>query len=603
MTLADRVADLAAAAERSAWWRETVWAVRDGAHWAWLVASLTAAAVWLARGMPSPVTAAAAAAAALTGSAAAAWRARRRVPETRPAGEARRAAGAAWRAALAAYATAAAVVWAVAAGAVLPVLLAAAVVVHLAVLTIPVRARRRLLARLRIGAAAVAGRGQDDGDAVRVGRARWSGSTGRTLDQVHITYPASWAAHAATRRDELVERMMWELCGPPPSGPAAAAARPDYLTSWDHVRTRLEIARVPSLPRMLPARDWERPAGAIVLGQTTPDLADLVATDGTPLATYDPAAHALIVGATQHGKSSGVRDWAVDGLVHGVWPGGLWAVDGKGSGSLAALTGRRGVHDVAHSPEEWRAVITGAVAPEVARRYAQMLAWRSGQASARPAHPRALLILDEIQQVLLACPDLAPVLGTLARQALEAGVILWVITQRPDARDAVPGALRDQLVDRVSFGPLGGAGAKMAFDIAGDWHRALGVAPIAGRALTWMGGTWRTVQAPWLPIPADVPAAERLYPPRHPPRRRPSPRPGPAPPPDDPPSDPRQGGPGDDGKRGPHGGAERPPEARQDPAGPTPAGEAAEGENGPQGPPPIYDPADPYAARRRRRRQ
>src|SRR5690606_35137328 len=53
------------------------------------------------------------------------------------------------------------------------------------------------------------------------------------------------------------------------------------------------------------------------------------------------------------------------------------------------------------------------------------------------------------------------------------------------------------------------------FDLAGDdWHKALGVAPVPGRALTYIDGTWRLVQAPWLPIPSDRPDVEHLYPPR-----------------------------------------------------------------------------------------
>ncbi|MBB4920994.1 hypothetical protein [Streptosporangium saharense] len=557
--------ELAERAERSPWWREVVWAAREGAHWGWVLTCGGAVVVWLARGAPSPGTAAAAVLAAMVGVVAAVWRAHTRARGSQA--EALAAVAVSWRRTLALYGTLGVVIPAVLAGAVLPVLVALVLVVWVALATIPLRARRRLLARLRIGAAAVAGT-----EEVRVGRAVWSGH--RRLDQVHVVYPAAWAAHKDTRRAELVERIMWELVGPPPTSPAEARARPDYLTTWDHARTRLEVRRVPSLPRMLPAQDWARPPGALVLGQTTPDAADLVTPDGIPLALYRPTQHCLVVGATQHGKSSGVRAWAVDGLVHGVFPGGLAAVDGKGSGSLAALMGREGVHAVAHSPEEWRQVIAGEVAPLVASRYAEMLAWRSGTAP-RPDHPRALLILDEIQQVLLACPDLADTLGTLARQALEANVVLWVLTQRPDARDAVPGALRDQLVDRATFGPLSSSGAKMAFDIAEDWHRALGVAPIQGRALTWMAGQWRPVQAPWLAMPVEDPRAGELYPPvaTAPPAR---------------PIDVGAAVVDDHQEKSGEGApAEVPAPAEEPPALPAPA---------------AYDPADPYANRRRRRR-
>ena len=600
---------LADRAERSPVWRETRHAVVDAARWGWLVALVSAVTVWLARGAPSPTTAITAAAASLVGAGAAAWRAARRVRDGRRVVDADERRAVVWgsvRLWLTLYGTAGALVPAVVAvaeddqrRALLPLAAVAGVLVVLAVVTMPLRARARLLNRLRIGAAAVAG-----GDDVRVGRALWSGWTGTRLDRVHISYPQDWAAHRASKRDDLVERVVYDLCGPPPRTPAEAVRRPDYLTTFNADHARLEVERVPSLPRQLAARDWGDVEG-LVLGQTTADLADAV-VDGVPVATYRPSAHLLVVGATQHGKSSGVRAWAADALRRGIFPGGMWACDGKGSGSLAPLMGRRGVHAVAHSPDEWRHVLVDLVAPEVARRYEAALAWRSGRADRRPSHRRALLVLDEIQQILAACPDLAGTLDTLARQALEARVILWVLTQRPDARDAVPGAVRDQLVDRVTFGPLSGAGARMAFDVTGDdWHRAMGVAPIPGRALTWMGGLWRPVQAPWLPVVADRPEVEPLYPPRAAQRAAQEPHPQPRPqtpeppktrpsaPPPPPPPEPRA--------------AEPPPvpevveEILRD-FGDAPGG-APDAASGSAGAGRAYDPADPYAHRRRRRRR
>lgn len=520
---------LADRADRSRVLREARLALADGARWGWVVGLLAAAAVWAARGVPAPRTAAAALLLAPVGVLLAWWRTWRRTVRESTA-DRRAAAAATARRWATGYAAAAVVI---PAGylatarpllGVLVALVALAALTEAAILTVPARARARLLRRLRLGAAAVA---RDE--SVRVGRALW---TGMTLDRVHVSYPPAWAAHTATRRDELAGRLMWDLCGPPPRTPGEAIARPDYTLTWDHSACRVTVQRMPSLPRRVAARAWERPRGAFVLGQTSGEDADRIA-DGVPLALSRPRAHMLVTGGTQYGKSSSVRAWVVDGLTHGVWPGGVWGIDGKGSGSLAALEGRRGVHAIAHTPDEWARVLVDLVASEVARRYAEMLDWRAGRSSTPPDHRAALLVLDEIQQVLLARPDLAATLDTLARQALESGVVLWVITQRPDAKDAVPGAMRDQLLDRAAFGPLSSAGAKMTFDVAGDdWHRALGVAPIPGRALTWIGGRWRTVQAPWLPIPADVPAVERLYPPHHAPRPRPESGRA-APPPDD----------------------------------------------------------------------
>lgn len=605
---------LADRADRSPVLREVRHALADASRWGWAVALVAAVAVWAARGLPSPGTAGAALALMPVGVALAWWRTWRRAGRGTgrdAAADRRAAAGATARRWATGYGVAAALIPAVylASGhpvlGVLVALVAVAALVEAAIVTVPIRARARLLRRLRTGARAVA---RDD--AVRVGRALWRGTT---LTRVHVGYPADWAAHSATRRDELTERLMWELCGPPPRTPAEAIARPDYLAVFDHAAYRVTLARMPSLPRRVAARDWRQGPGSIVLGQTHGGTAD-GARGGVPLAVLAPRAHMLVTGGTQYGKSSGVRAWAVDGLTHGVFPGGLWGVDGKGSGSLAPLVGRRGVHAIAHSPEEWAHVIVDLVAPEVARRYAEMLDWRSGRRGTRPHHGRAVLILDEIQQVLMARPDLAGPLDTLARQALEANVILWVLTQRPDARDAVPGAVRDQLLHRVAFGPLSSAGAKMTFDVAGDWHRAMGVAPVPGRALMWVDGVWRTVQVPWLPMPADVPDAEALYPPRRATRRtarRGTQRPAqPAP-------DPSAGG-GPSSGPAPRSEAPTAPEPAPFPPPPPlprpePDGSAAAGENSSAGGPgPVDeiladfgdddDPAyDPKRARRRRR--
>ncbi|GAA1590927.1 hypothetical protein GCM10009678_86500 [Actinomadura kijaniata] len=610
--LADRV-------ERSPLARETVNALADGAYWGWAVALLAAAAAWAGRGAPSPGTAALAAAAIAVGVGAAALRSWRRTdPAAAPAARRLAATMAARRWATGYGLIATIVPISVMAGdgrasiAVTVAYIVALVLLGVALLTLQPRARARLLARLRIGVRAVAGT-----EHARVGRALW---TGMALQRVLITYPADWSAHRSARRDELVERVMWELCGPPPASPRQALGRPDYLTRWDHINTRLIVERVPSLPPRLPARDFGQ-HGAIVLGQTVAEDADQV-IDGVPVALYEPTAHLLVAGATQHGKSSGVRAWAVDGLGHGVFPGGILAVlDGKGSGSFAPLIGRQGVGPVAHTPEEWEQALLQAVVPEVDRRYAQMLAWRSGQSTQRPHHPRALVVLDEIQQILAARPDLLQVFDRLARQALEAGVILWVLTQRPDARDAIPGAVRDQLTDRVTFGPLSGAGAKMVFDVVGDdWARGMGVAPLAGRALTWMGGRWRPVQAPWLPMPVDIPQVEALYPPHT--GQQPTPEPEHPPAPAAPSGDPWRGY----GPPPPPPQTTAPPEPSAEPRRwPPPSPRPAAEPPGPVeellrdygDPPPTpegpddrgqaealatYNPNDPYAHRRRRRR-
>ena len=607
--------ELADRAERNAVARESVNALKDGAYWGWAVALVAAVAVWVARGMPSPVTAAAAAVLIPVGVALAWWRTWRRSAGADPA-DRRAAAAITARRWATGYALAAVLIPAVHLAAADPVagaVVAVAVVValaELAIVTVPVRARWRLLARLRIGARAVAG--EDD---VRVGRAVWRGLH---LLRVMITYPAEWGVHKSTRRDDLVERVMWELCGPPPATPDQAVRRPDYLGTWDHVNCRLIIERTPPLPGYLAARAWGQPPGTIVLGQTTQELADAV-LHGVPVALYAPRRHMLVVGATQFGKSSGTRAWAVDGLAAAAFPAGLLAVlDGKGSGSFVALEGRQGVGVIAHTPAEWEHALVNVVMPEVDRRYEELLEYRRGNRP-RPDHPPALVILDEIQQILAACPDLKQPVDRLGRQALEAGVILWVLTQRPDVRDTIPGAIRDQLDERVTFGPLSTSGAKMTFDGGDDWHRGMGVAPVRGRALARLGGRWIPLQAPWLPIPADAPDIEPLYPPRaaqraaqpSPEHHRPAdpwrgygPPPPPTPPPTPPPATPRSTEPGRPQDRQP---ATWPPPPPQAPPRPAPIPQVEQIINdygdGPAGGGQDAGPEyDPRTARRRRRR-
>lgn len=636
--------------ERDPLARETVNAVQDGARWGWLIALIAGAAAWAGRGFPSPGTAAIAASAMVVGTAAAALRAWRRMGHTAAPVDRRVAATTAARRWATAYGLLAAAVPLLVMTrdgrggiAVTVAYIVFLVLLALALLTLQPRARARLLGRLRIGARAVAGT-----EDVRVGRALWSGMH---LLRVLVTYPADWPAHRGSRRDDLVERIMWELCGPAPRTAAEAIARPEYLSRFDHIGHRLVVEQVPALPLRLTARPWGQPDGTIVLGQTTAEAADTV-LHGVPVALHTPDRHLLITGATQFGKSSGARAWVASGLDGGAFPGGLLAaLDGKGSGSFVALEGRHGVGPIAVTPDQWTHVLRTVVMPEVDARYQAMLDYRRGLGP-RPAFGRALVVLDEIQQILASCPDLLEDFGRLARQALEAEVILWVLTQRPDAKDAVPGAIRDQLDERAAFGPLSAAGAKMVFD-GDDWHRAMGTAPIQGRALTRLGGVWRPVQVPWLPFPVDEAWAEELYPPRtataptpspaHPPadprqRRQEDPwrgyGPPPAPHPTHTPSPPPQAPPPDQPRRWPPSpphprpapetapetapGSPPPPrtadpveELLRDfdapPPAPADGPDVGEGQEQPEQPEPSegpapYDPDAPYAHRRRRRR-
>jgi hypothetical protein len=404
----------------------------------------------------------------------------------------------------------------------LPWLSALVALVAVTAATAKWRARRRLVNRLRWDVAEVTGADtpMPDGtfqqlapaapEEIDLSRRKWRG---RTLMQVHIRWPASFRASDPKRRDKLVQAVVWTLCGLEPDDPQDLATHPEYAMEWQHAGRLLIVRAVPPLSSYLPYDpQWhEAVPDAIVVGQTQEEDADVIVS-GVPLATYDPRNHLLIAGRTQYGKSTLARGMAVDALMKGLFPGGSMYLDCKGSGTFAALIGRQGVHDVAHDPQSWEEALTFVVGV-VEQRYEQLMLYRMGEGP-KPRLDRGLLVIDELQRLLVECAHLRPMVDQLARQALEAGWVLWVLTQRPDARDAIPGAVKEQLDDRISFGRLSTTAAGMVYDYAPGYERATSTVPIRGRALTFLAGRWRSVQAPFLAIPVDDPRVEPFYPPK-----------------------------------------------------------------------------------------
>ncbi len=69
----------------------------------------------------------------------------------------------------------------------------------------------------------------------------------------------------------------------------------------------------------------------------------------------------------------------------------------------------------------------------------------------KPSNPRWLIVLDEVQEIrrVLGKKVLDPFLQQISRQVRAANGRLVVVTQRPDTEDAIPGAVRDMLEDRI----------------------------------------------------------------------------------------------------------------------------------------------------------
>lgn len=104
-------------------------------------------------------------------------------------------------------------------------------------------------------------------------------------------------------------------------------------------------------------------------------------------------------------------------------------------------------------------------------RYDEDAAYHRGQRG-KPDAPRWLVVLDEVQEIraVLGRKVVDPFLQQISRQIRASNGRLMVITQRPDTEDAVPGAVRDMLEERIILGFVSGTGARMVLDK--DWQQA-----------------------------------------------------------------------------------------------------------------------------------
>jgi DNA segregation ATPase FtsK/SpoIIIE-like protein len=135
----------------------------------------------------------------------------------------------------------------------------------------------------------------------------------------------------------------------------------------------------------------------------------------------------------------------------------------------------------------------------------------------KPDNPRWMVILEEVQEIrrTLGKKIVDPFLQQISRQVRAANGRLVVVTQRPDADDAIPGAVRDMLEDRIILGFVSGTGARMVLEK--DWQAVTdeyGQAPVPGRGLARTSGRLVRIQGFRLDPPREHPELEAFYPPR-----------------------------------------------------------------------------------------
>jgi hypothetical protein len=291
-----------------------------------------------------------------------------------------------------------------------------------------------------------------------------------------------------------------------------------------------EITADPPLPELVDEQHWPDDLPGIPIGVTDTANADGVvdtvdAVTGESLGSLpvllihpgDSQRHYLIVGGTGAGKSNFTRGFVARSLRMGWFPGGCFIFDGKAGSDYIVFEGREGVRCVAREPGEWEKNMT-AVEDMMRARYDEDAAYHRGLRG-KPDNPRWMVILEEVQEIrrTLGKKIVDPFLQQISRQVRAANGRLVVVTQRPDADDAIPGAVRDMLEDRIILGFVSGTGARMVLEK--DWQAVTdeyGQAPVAGRGLARTSGRLVRIQSFRLDPPREHPELEAFYPPQLP---------------------------------------------------------------------------------------
>ncbi|MGH3789756.1 MAG: hypothetical protein ACRDQ9_02960 [Pseudonocardiaceae bacterium] len=378
-----------------------------------------------------------------------------------------------------------------------------------AALTDTLRARRRVAAWVLGG---IAGAARVDPASLRLHRPRW---TERRLDAAEITYTDTLRDSDPAVRERISEAISWRL-----------RHAGTYDISWPSGVQAFELRRAASLPDSALDQLWPPDLPGLPIAITDDRDADLIIekhdenTDEivsrVPVRLWKPDAerHLLIVGGTGAGKTEFVRRLIAVCLRIGLFLGGVYILDGKSSGSYACLVAREGVHMVAREPSEWLAGM-GEVSGIMKSRYDAQWNYRLGRGP-KPDMPRVSLIIEECQEIRAQLgADADRFFSQLGRQCREAQITLIFVTQRPDVKDAIPGAVRDMLEDRVVLGFVSPKGAQMALE--DRWRDATdnyGEQMPPGRGVARLAGKYSRIQGLYAGDPIDRPESEPLFPPK-----------------------------------------------------------------------------------------
>jgi hypothetical protein len=375
------------------------------------------------------------------------------------------------------------------------------------------RTRRRLRAWVLT---AIARSLRADPAALRFLDAEWNNTQYARLKWAEIDHRGTLRVEDPNVRKRVAEAIGWAL---------RHAGR--YTVTWPPGRTTCELRADPPLPTLVLEPPWGAGLPGIPIGVTDADTADghidiVDARTGEGLDTHpvaiinphDSEHHYLVVGGTGSGKSVWTRGFVARGMVLGWWPGGVWLFDGKGGSDFLVFENRQGVHCVAREPDEWAEAMP-AVSQMMRDRYQADAAYHRGE-TGKPSRPRYLVVLDEVQQIraTLGKDIVDPFLQQMSRQMRASNGRLLVATQRPDSDDAIPGAVRDMLEERIILGYVSGTGARMVLE--NDWEAATdeyGAESVPGRGIARIGGRLLRIQSFKIGLPREDPAWQHCYPP------------------------------------------------------------------------------------------
>jgi hypothetical protein len=372
------------------------------------------------------------------------------------------------------------------------------------------RARRRTLAWLRTSIARTT---RVDPGQLRVLRTEWDGTR---LTWCEIDHRSTIREEESAVRDRITAAASWSL---------RHLGR--YTVGWVPGTNVFEVQSDPLLPTLVDEQPWGElpgiPIGVTDLGSADGVLDTIDATTGNLLASLpiklinpgDSEKHLLVIGGTGSGKSNFTRGFIARALRMGWFPGGVFIFDGKGGSDYIPFEDRVGVHCVARDPQDW-AEHMPQVSAMMRARYDEDAEYHRGHSS-RPTHPRYLVVLDEVQEIrgTLGKQVVDPFLQQVSRQMRASNGRLMIVTQRPDTADAIPGAVRDMLEERIILGFVSATGARMALDR--DWQTVVdeyGVDPVPGRGVARIGGKLARIQSFRLDLPREHPEVEQFYPPK-----------------------------------------------------------------------------------------